>query len=312
MNGYNELLRELRRQTERKRHLEAILPELYARRDELEERVDELEAVKLTEQADVDRLEGHSLAAFFYGVIGRMDEKLDKERGEAYAARVKYDAAAGELAAVREQIERSEAELASLQGCQERFERLLREKAESLRRSGGAEGNEFLRLEKRLAFLAGQKQELLEAVTAGQDALETARAILSSLNSAQGWGTWDLLGGGLLADIAKHSHLDEAQAMVQRLQGQLRAFRTELADVDLSAGDLRVSIDGFLRFADYFFDGLFADWAVMDRINRSKEQVSRTVWQLEAVLDRLSAMLGGLEQERAQVQARLDDLVLRT
>ena len=31
----------------------------------------------------MDRLEGHSLAAFFYQVIGKMDEKLDKERQEA-------------------------------------------------------------------------------------------------------------------------------------------------------------------------------------------------------------------------------------
>ena len=48
-------------------------------------RLKKLEKSKLAEQADVDRLEGHSLAAFFYQVIGKMDEKLDKERQEAYA-----------------------------------------------------------------------------------------------------------------------------------------------------------------------------------------------------------------------------------
>ena len=47
-----------------------------------------LDVYKRQEQADVDRLEGHSLATFFYQVIGKMDEKLDKERQEAYAARV--------------------------------------------------------------------------------------------------------------------------------------------------------------------------------------------------------------------------------
>jgi len=35
---------------------------------------------------------------------------------------------------------------------------------------------------------------------------------------------------------------------------------------------MQVNVDGFLRFADYFFDGLFADWAVLDRINQSQEQ----------------------------------------
>ena len=75
------------------------------------------------------------------------------------------------------------------------------------------------------------------------------------------------MGGGLIADLAKHSRLDDAQASVEYLQSQLRAFRTELADVTISA-DFQVNIDGFLRVADYVFDGIFADWAVLDRINQ--------------------------------------------
>ena len=53
---------------------------------------------------DVDRLEGRSLSAFFYNVIGKMDEKLTQEKQEAYAARVKYDAAARELAGIEEDL----------------------------------------------------------------------------------------------------------------------------------------------------------------------------------------------------------------
>ena len=68
-----------------------------------------------------------------------------------------------------------------------------------------------------------------------------------------------------MADLAKHSRLDDAQESVEYLQSQLRAFRTELADVTISA-DFQVNIDGFLRFADYVFDGIFADWAVLDRL----------------------------------------------
>ena len=94
MSVYDEELRALREQMERKRQLEAMLKDLRTQRQELTARVSELEKVKLEEQADVDRLEGHSLAAFFYGVIGKMDEKLTQERQEAYAARVKYDAGA--------------------------------------------------------------------------------------------------------------------------------------------------------------------------------------------------------------------------
>ena len=100
MKFYDEQLQKLQEQIARKRQLEAQVSELRTQRSTLSTRVRELEAIKMQEQADVDKLEGRSLAAFFYNVIGKMDEQLNKEREEAYAARVKYDAAARELTAV--------------------------------------------------------------------------------------------------------------------------------------------------------------------------------------------------------------------
>ena len=147
-----------------------------------------------------------------------------------------------------------------------------------------------------------------EASAAGQSALATADEILESLSSAEGWGTWDLIGGGLIADLAKHSKLDEAQAAVEYLQSQLRAFRTELADVTISA-DFQVNIDGFLRFADYVFDGIFADWAVLDRINQAQAQVEAPRAQICAVLDRLGQMTDQAERERAGLRQEIEGLV---
>ena len=258
----------------------------------------------------MDRLEGHSLAAFFYGVIGKMDEKLTKERAEAYAARVKYDAAARELAAVEEDLERKEAELAQLAGCEARYQETLRRKQEALKESGSPAAGEILRLEQRISGLESQEKEIWEAVSAGQEALATADRILQSLDSADGWATWDLFGGGLIADLAKHDHLDNAQAAVEQLQVQLRRFRTELVDVGDIQADLHVSIDGFLRFADFFFDGLFADWAVMDQISKSQQQVQSTRGQIAQVLSRLEEMLHGAQAEQSAAQTELDALVL--
>lgn len=58
------------------------------------------------EQADVKQLEGRSLAAFYYQIVGKKAEKLDKERQEAYAATVKYDVEVQELATLEEDIKR--------------------------------------------------------------------------------------------------------------------------------------------------------------------------------------------------------------
>lgn len=309
MTYYNEQLLALQRQTVRKKRLEAKLQEYYAQRETLRERVRALEKIKLDEQQDVDRLEGHSLAAFFYGVIGRMDEKLDKEREEAYAARVKYDAAARELSAVEEDIRRSEAELSQLRGCEQQYADLLRAKTEAVKSSGMPEAAAILETERRIAGLESRKKEIREAVAAGRTALNTVGRILSELNSAEGWGTWDMIGGGLLTDLAKHSHLDSAQNQIAQLQEELRRFKTELTDVTIHA-DLQVSIDGFLRFADYFFDNLFTDWMVMDKIGKSKAQIQDTKQQIESVLSRLDAMLTAAEQEQAEEAEKRDRLVV--
>ena len=111
-------LKELWQQVAEKKSCEAKQKELTAQRNTLADRLKKLERSKLAEQADVDRLEGHSLAAFFYQVIGKMDEKLDKERQEAYAARVKYDAARMDLASVDADLERIQNRLAQLSDCQ--------------------------------------------------------------------------------------------------------------------------------------------------------------------------------------------------
>ena len=305
---YDEQLRQLQAQCARKKKLEAEAAELRAQRDTYTARAQELEQSFRQEQADVDRLESRSLSAFFYNAIGKMDEKLAQEKQEACAARAKYDAAARELAGIRDDLGRCEAELDSLQGCESRYAAVLREKTQAVKAAGGGTAEKILDLEERAAHLESQERELKEAVAAGQAALATADQIAENLNSAGNWGTWDLVGGGLIADLAKHSHLDDAQASVEFLQSQLRRFKTELADVTIDA-DFQVSIDGFLRVADYLFDGIFADWAVLDRIHHSQDQVQNTRSQIRSVLDRLQDLMDQADAEKADIHLKIEGLV---
>lgn len=160
MNGNREALKNLQQQTLEKRRLDARLRELHAQRETLKKQTEELEQARQKEQADVDRLEGRSLAAFFYYTVGRLDEKLDKERQEAYAAQVKYDAVARELAAVEEDAARCEARLTQLEGCEQIYETALAKKAAALRESGSAAAQELLDAEARIAGLEEQLREI--------------------------------------------------------------------------------------------------------------------------------------------------------
>ena len=310
MTAYDEPLRQLQAQCARKKKLEASAGELRTQRDAYARRAEECRQRLSHEEADVERLERPSLASFVYNILGKKEEKLSKEQREAYAAQIQCDAAVREWRAAEEELQQCEAELRTLQGCEERYAALLREKTRAVKAAGGETAEAILRLEERAGYLTSQKQELQEAVQAGNIALDCADHILSELDSAEGWGTWDLLGGGLLTDLAKHSHLDDAQASVEALQTQLRHFRTELADVTIDA-DLQVSIDGFLRVADYLFDGILADWAVLDQIRTSQDQVQHTRSQILDVLRHLHSLQDQAEAEQARIAREIEQLVNR-
>ncbi|QHI73504.1 hypothetical protein [Aminipila terrae] len=309
MTYYDEQLRLLQKQVAQKKRNESKLKELYVQRQKLSTKVDELKNSMLDEKDDVDRLENQSLAAFFYGVIGKLDEKLDKERKEAYAAKLKYDVAARELSAVEKEIQYLETEMKQLLGCEQQYERALKAKADMIKSTDSQEALKIFQKEQNIAYIESQKKEIQEALNVGHTALATTNRILSSLDSAAGWGTWDLLGGGLITDLAKHSQLDEAQNQVGELQAQLRHFKTELADVTINA-DIQVNIESFLRFADYFFDGMLADYAVLDKINQSQAQVRNTKGQIEGVMNHLNSMLSNTNKELECEKIMLNDLIV--
>lgn len=293
-----------------KKRLEAMLAELRAQEAPLAKKVTQLEAAMLLERKDVDRLEGRSLAAFVYYALGKKEEKLDLERREYYAARVKYDAAARELEAIRQDIESTQEDLADLQDCEARYAVALEEKRIAIENAGLPESGEILDKGRTLNMLRCQEQELAEALSAGNAALRAADAVEDSLRSAEDWSTLDLLGGGALVDAAKHEKLDEAQKSIEELQVHLQKFNTELADVTIRA-NVQVNIDAMLKFADFFFDNIFTDAAVMDRVKQAHVQVEQTRDQILGVLRLLQTKLDEVRHGQVKAKAELDALVVQ-
>lgn len=309
MTHYDEELQALQQKLSRKKHLQALLNELHTQRVELEAKVSNLKAIMEKEQSDVERLEGRGLTALFYGIVGKKEEKLDEQRREAVTARAKYDVAMQEMDLVQRRISRYEDELATLKDIEMKYAYALKQKVQLLKSTATPVSEKILQYEEQISNLENQKKEIREAISAGTKAKNIAEQVLSELDDAEGWGTWDLLGGGLISDLAKHSSLDDAQEEIEHLQVQLRRFKTELADVTIRA-EMQVNIDGFLRFADYFFDGLFADWAVLDQIEESQAEVKSVIKQIQAVLDKLASMLASAEKDQKAVQTKLDELIV--
>lgn len=305
----NQQLHEAQAQMAEKNRLEARRRNLQKQLEPLEEKERALRSRRYAEQADVDRLQGRSLANLFYAVTGKMDEKRRVEMREAYEAAVLHDAAVQELESVQADLRSTASALHAVSGCERRYEQALEQKKQLLCAQGGADAQRIEQIEKALAACATARREIEEAIRAGRQAQSIAQAALQNLDSAGNWGTWDLIGGGLVSDAIKHDHIDNAQTQIEQLQVQLRRFRTELADVEIFA-DMQVRTEGFLRFADFFFDDLVSAWVVLDRVNQSKAQIEQVQQQIAGALHRLETMLDETERTALRLEGEQNTILL--
>lgn len=127
------------------------------------------------------------------------------------------------------------------------------------------------------------KQEIKEAMDAGERALSSLRMAEDKLKSAGNWGLFDMFGGGLFSTIIKRSRMSEAQSCMESAKADLRRFQKELKDVDIPL-DLRMEVGSFLSFADFFFDGFIADYLVQTKISDAREQVSDAIFRVEQIM----------------------------
>jgi len=312
-NIYDEELLTLRENVDRKYKLERELERLLARQSRLDKQLDELREIKYKEQTDVDLLERRTLVRLWYYITGKTDEKLSKEKEEALAAAAKYDAAKAESIALGMQISKSQDELSRLSSCEARYAEKLKVKRSLIRakyEQGSAEYDEFIRLDDRTAENSRKLRELDEAISAGESARGVAERAISHLESAEGFASWDLFGGGLIADMAKHEKINEAQELIETLQIRLSRFKCELADIDISA-DMSVDIGDMLKFADFFFDGLIADMMVADRISKSLDSVRTTRSKVAGMVNHLQSIREPLDREYSADKEKLDELTMR-
>lgn len=301
-------LARLSAQTERRNKVDAMLQSLKNEEADLNRIEQELKYALNKEEADVDRLQRTTATSVLYAFLGKKDLKLSKEQQEAYAAKMKYDAAVQQLDDCLLRITALKQERDTLCDCEKQYQRVFSQLKEQLRMDP-AYADKLIALESQRGEMQSQLRELDEAIFAGNSVMRQIGSIEDSLDRAEGWGTWDLLGGGLISDMAKHSNLDEAQESAEQLQVLLSRFRTELADVHISSEMGSLNIDGFLRFADYFFDGLFSDWAVQSRIHDSQESVYQVKCQVENALSKLTALKSSQAAAHATIEQKLTELV---
>lgn len=95
-----------------------------------------------------------------------------------------------------------------------------------------------------------------------------------NLSSARNWSFFDVLGGGFIVDLFKHSKLSKAQGNMEQVNSLMNELSCILRGINIPA-DCTMEVGNFVTFADFLFDGFFVDAYVTSKIMGSIDQVRK-------------------------------------
>lgn len=146
-----------------------------------------------------------TLSAFFYQLIGKKTERLEKEELELMESKAAYDTACRMLQDVQEQRIHVEQELEGqrqYQYWQSDYNALLGKKEGRLLDQDA----ELQDMAEHREHLASELKELDEAFREGEYLIYALERAEKALASAGNWGVYDMMGGGV---ISTHIKRDE-------------------------------------------------------------------------------------------------------
>ncbi|MFD3256981.1 hypothetical protein ACE3MQ_00015 [Paenibacillus lentus] len=295
----NERLAELKEKGRKKEKWEKRQLQLKEELVALERTREEASRRLAAEEEDVKQLTGLSLSNLLYTVLGKKTEKLDQEQREMVEAKLKYDEADRAVQHTQEQLAAAEAQLKEVRFWKLDYDQVF----EAKERKVLQENSELRTLAEEQATLSVQNKELDEALRAGRSVAHDLDHAIEKLRSAKNWGTYDMLGGGMISTHIKHGRLDEAMDHLYRAQNSLRRFEKELRDVGEQM-PTQIEIGGFLKFSDYFFDGFVMDWIVQGKINEMLSQVESRQSEVNKIISNLAGLQRKVETELASLRRR--------
>lgn len=280
-----------------KRDRRRLVPQEAELRQQLEKEIE-----------DVEKLRRMSFRNLLSTVLRQKQKWEQKEWQEYLQADLKHTQVADSLEQANREIALLEEKLTRLGDFEAHHQQLLVRKEQALQESGDPAGRRLAELSQQQADAEADIKELREAIHAGKDAFDMLRQMNGQLSSAGNWGTWDLLGGGMISSMIKHNKLDGARDMALKAQRKLARFQNELADV---GNRLTKSVDvgGGMKAVDMFFDNIFVDWMVQSRIKESSRKCEKTMREVQQMLKTCSRQLADAQQTVSQIKEQRAELL---
>lgn len=263
------------------------------------------------ESLDVEQIQKEGFSSFVLKVLGKFDEKLEKEKREAIEAKINYDLAMSELSEIRQEKHECSLKLAALRQQHNEYQNELDHRKKHFEQNLSPDAAaKYKQYKEENDVLSCQAVEVKEAISAVIKAKSTAESAQGSLKSASGWATYDIwVKGGIISHSAKYSHIDAAEACFNRLTSQINHLQEELNDIHGLSMSNFTGISPSQRTIDFWFDNIFTDISVHSQISENMEQINRLI----SGLNKIEGMLNDKSREinaRKEILNRLQEELL--
>jgi hypothetical protein len=297
----------------------SMLPELKDRLKKLNDRIykEEQNVQKLlselnAESYDVEKLQKDTLSVTLLRVIGRYEGRLDKEMQEALAAKLNYDKAADTVIELKNEGIEISGRITELENESSLYEEELKNREKVLMNNINDEtAIKYKQLEAERKLLTKQLLETKEASRAASKVKNSADEVINQLNSAEDWATYDVFtNGGIFSHMAKYEHIDNAQSEINRLAIQLKELRKELSDANLLDNLEITNIDSATRAFDFWFDNIFTDLNIRDKIRNDIEKLMKLCSQVDSIIEELQNVDLIINNKLDDIESRKKDLLI--
>lgn len=206
-------------------------------------RLEPLKIALAKESFDVYKMESSGIGAALRDRLGSRNKRLEKERAEAMAARMRLRQAEKALQEIDLRLRELDAERARLQACKDQYIQLYAERKRQLLLQNGKVAEQIMALTEQMHASKSVLKEIEEARLAGQRVETWLCSAMGTLNTARGWSRWGgygrnylwcgLSAGRAAADGFKALSEQEAYHDVEKARRMMSCFQQELTDIRL-------------------------------------------------------------------------------
>lgn len=255
--------------------------------------------VLVDETEDVRRLDSFSLSRVLSGLFGgdKPDRQAEIEQREA----ARYEVARAEDAeidAVRELADLRD-RLVGLGDVDREWEQAAAAKQAWITEGSDERAATLSELAERLGPCSAQQREIAEAREAGAVALGHLDEVALVLDTAASVEWDEVFADGAGATAEQRQRLDQMANLLRITHRSLRALYNELKDVD--GVREAVPADGWHEALEAFFDDIFSNLSIHDRIGEAVDRVTLAQTRVQRCLE-------VVDERSAIVDARVDAL----